>query len=103
MQKEINKNLENYKISKEEVERCKKVWISSEVMATDNVEAMVSSLINDIIEYDERCDYQPGILIDTVGFCGWYDHETQSDKLAYLMQQVAYIMQVEIFYQEKDL
>jgi hypothetical protein len=45
----------------------------------------------DIVEYDERCDYRPGIIVDTVGFCGWYDHETQSDKLAYLMQQVAYI------------
>ena len=50
---ELNKHLKSYEITKEEVERCKKVWISSEVMATDNVEAMVSSLINDIIEYDE--------------------------------------------------
>ena len=58
---EINKNLENYKISKEEVERCKKVWIASEVMMTDNVEATISSLSNDIVEYGDvmknRIDY----------------------------------------------
>lgn len=50
---ELNNHLNTYEITKEEVERCKKVWISSEVMTTDNVEATVSSLINDIIEYDE--------------------------------------------------
>ena len=41
----------NYEITKEEVERCKKVWISSEVVMTDNVELTVDNLINDIIEY----------------------------------------------------
>jgi predicted Zn-dependent peptidase len=48
---ELNKHFNNYQVTKEEVERCKKVWISSEVMVTDNVEATVSALINDIIEY----------------------------------------------------
>ena len=51
--KELNKHFKNYQVTKEEVERCKKVWISSEVMTTDNVEATISALINDIIEYDE--------------------------------------------------
>lgn len=58
---ELNKHFNEYEISKEEVERCKKVWIASEVMMTDNIEATISSLINDIIEYGEikknRVDY----------------------------------------------
>ena len=51
--KEIKNNFENYQITKEEVERCKKVWIASEVMMTDNVEATISSLSNDIVEYGD--------------------------------------------------
>ncbi len=47
----IIEEFNNYKITKEEVERCKKVWISSEVVMTDNVELIVDNLINDIIEY----------------------------------------------------
>lgn len=50
---EIKRHFKDYSITKEEVERCKKVWIASEVMATDNVEATISSLINDIIEYGD--------------------------------------------------
>ena len=50
---ELNKHFKDYQVTKEEVERCKKVWIASEVMTTDNVEATVSALINDIVEYDE--------------------------------------------------
>ena len=45
----------------------------------------------EISEYDERCNWEPGIIIDTVGFCGMSDHDTQEEKLAYLMQQIAYI------------
>lgn len=47
--------------------------------------------ILDITQYDERCNYEPGIIIDTVGFCSFYDHSTQKEKLAYVMQQIAYI------------
>ena len=45
----------------------------------------------EIVEYDERCNWEPSIIIDTVGFCGMCDHDTQEEKLAYLMQQIAYI------------
>ena len=45
----------------------------------------------EIVEYDERCNWEPGIIIDTVGFCSFYNHNTQEEKLAYLMQQIAYI------------
>lgn len=51
--KEIKDNFDNYEITNEEVERCKKVWIASEVMMTDNVEATISSLSNDIVEYGD--------------------------------------------------
>lgn len=49
----IKKQFDTYKISEEEVERCKKVWISSEVIMTDNVEITVDNLINDIVEYGD--------------------------------------------------
>ena len=45
----------------------------------------------EITQYDERCNYEPGIIIDTVGFCSFYNHDTQEEKLAYVMQQIAYI------------
>lgn len=44
-----------------------------------------------IVEDWDICDGEPTILVDLVGFCSWYDHETQNDKLAYLVEQIAYI------------
>jgi len=49
----IKAHFEETEITKEEVERCKKVWISSEVVMTDNIEITVDNLINDIVEYGE--------------------------------------------------
>ena len=49
----IKHQLSEQEITEEEVERCKKVWISSEVIMTDNVEITVDNLINDIIEYGD--------------------------------------------------
>ena len=51
--KEINDHFQNYQIEEIEVERCKRVWVASEVMMTDNVEATISSLLNDVVEYGE--------------------------------------------------
>lgn len=31
------------------------------------------------------------IHVDLVGFCSYHDHESQNDKLAYLVEQIAYI------------
>ena len=45
----------------------------------------------EIEEYCDKGDYEPTIIIDTEGFCGFADHDTQQEKLAYLMQQIAYI------------
>lgn len=45
----------------------------------------------EIAEYCGKGDYEPTIIVDTVGFCGFEDHATQHEKLAYLMQQIAYI------------
>lgn len=47
----IKEHFNNSNITKEEVERCKRVWISSEVIMTDNVEITVDNMVNDIIEY----------------------------------------------------
>ena len=49
--KNIKDQFDNFEITEEEMERCKKVWISSEVIMTANVEITVDHLINDIIEY----------------------------------------------------
>lgn len=48
---EVQKQLKNYKIDGTEVDRCKKVWISSEVIMTDNVEVTANNLIGDYIDY----------------------------------------------------
>lgn len=44
----------------------------------------------EIEEYSPKGYYEDTIIIDAVGFCSW-DHDTQQEKLAYLMQQIAYI------------
>ncbi len=49
--KNIKEQFDNYVITEEEIERCKRVWISSEVIMTDNVEITVDNMVNDIIEY----------------------------------------------------
>ena len=45
----------------------------------------------EVVEDWDICDGEPTILVDLVGFCSWYDHESQNDKLAYLVEQIAYI------------
>jgi len=49
----IKKHFKEYSITEEEIERCKKVWISSEVIMTDNIEVTVDNITNDIIEYGD--------------------------------------------------
>lgn len=49
--KMIQKELENTKIEEIELERLKKVWISSEVMMIDNVSVTLDNIASDIIEY----------------------------------------------------
>lgn len=44
-----------------------------------------------ITEYCDKGNYEPTTIVDTVEFCGFCDHATQQEKLAYLMQQIAYI------------
>ena len=45
----------------------------------------------EIEEYSPKGYYEDTIVIDTVDFCGFCNHDTQQEKLAYLMQQIAYI------------
>ena len=47
----IQKELENIEIAEEEIERLKKVWISSEVIMTDNINATLENIVEDVIEY----------------------------------------------------
>lgn len=49
--KKIKEQFDRCQISEEEINRCKKVWISSEVIMTDNIEITVDNIINDLIEY----------------------------------------------------
>lgn len=48
---EIKKELKNFNITEEEIERKKKVWISSEVYMIDNFNATASSVMDDIIDF----------------------------------------------------
>ena len=47
----IKKELENIEIEEKELERLKKVWISSEVMMIDNASVTLDNIASDIIEY----------------------------------------------------
>ncbi len=53
LRKEIEKVFQKIIIHEEDFERIKKVWIADEVRMIDNVEAAVSSLFIDIINYKE--------------------------------------------------
>ncbi len=48
---EIKRELENGEITEEEVERLKKVWISSEVVMIDNISITLDNILDDIITY----------------------------------------------------
>ena len=50
---EIKKCLDNIKITKDDVERIKKVWISSEVMMIDDASLTLDNFVYDIIESGE--------------------------------------------------
>ena len=45
-----------------------------------------------IVEDWDICEGEPTILVELNGFCGWCDHDTQMEKLAYLIMQIAYIL-----------
>lgn len=45
-----------------------------------------------IVDDDWKYDFKKTILVDLVGFCGGGDHTSQNDKLAYLILQIAYIL-----------
>ena len=48
---ELKKELENIDITEEEINRMKKVWISSNVMVTDSINLTAENVIDDIITY----------------------------------------------------
>ncbi len=47
------KRLNNLAVDVKDLERVKKVWISSEVMKTDYKEAMVNSIVTDLNLYHD--------------------------------------------------
>lgn len=51
LKEEIEKYVKNIKIDDKEIERVKKVWISSEVMMIDNIDITLNNMIYDIIEF----------------------------------------------------
>ena len=54
--KAIKKELEDISITKEELERTKKVWIASSVMMIDNINITVENIIDDVITYGKVID-----------------------------------------------
>lgn len=53
----LDEKLANLEVTKEDLERIKKVWISSEVMKTDYKEAMVNNIVTDLNLYHDFCDH----------------------------------------------
>lgn len=53
---EIKKELKTGHITEEEIERLKKVWISSEVVMVDNISLTLDNLLDDIINYGKIID-----------------------------------------------
>ncbi len=51
--KALDLKLDQLEVKKEDMERIKKVWISSEVMKTDYMEAMVDHMVSDLTVYHE--------------------------------------------------
>ena len=47
----IKKELENIDVSEEDINRLKKVWISSEVIMIDNINMTLENIIDDVIQY----------------------------------------------------
>lgn len=52
----IKQEIKKIEITEEEVERMKKVWISSEVQMIDSVETTVNNMYDDIIKYNHTID-----------------------------------------------
>lgn len=50
---EIKKELDNIEIPEEEINRLKKVWISSEVIMIDNINMSLENIVDDIIEFGD--------------------------------------------------
>jgi hypothetical protein len=48
-----------------------------------------------IVEDWDICNGEPTILVELNGFCGWCDHDTQMEKLAYVIMQIAYILDLQ--------
>ena len=57
----IKEYLKNIKITKEQFERIKKVWISGEIRIFDNVNALAENIVGDIIDYNK---YYPNKIKD---------------------------------------
>ncbi len=49
---EIKKTYDNFKITKDDLERLKKVWIASEIRMIDSVEMTVDNIYSDLIMYN---------------------------------------------------
>lgn len=48
-----------------------------------------------IVEDWDICEGESTMLVELNGFCGWCDHESQMEKLAYLIMQIAYILDLD--------
>lgn len=60
----LNEKLNNLVVDVKDLERVKKVWISSEVMKTDYKEAMVNSIVTDLNLYHDFCDHYINLIRD---------------------------------------
>lgn len=59
---EIEEELKNIDISKDDIERMKKVWIANEVKMIDSIETTVSNVIDDNIRYSRIVDDKVSLI-----------------------------------------
>ena len=58
----IKEELKSVEVSVDDIERIKKVWISSEVMMTDNINSSLENIVSDIIEYGKMIPNKTEII-----------------------------------------
>lgn len=75
----ILEHLKEHPITKEDVERCKKVWIASEVLISDNIEATINNIASDIDEIGELIPDK----IDIIRKLSYKELERVREKLEY--------------------
>ena len=80
-----------------------KIQIRRNVFETNSSSSHSITITNDslvpndipIVEDWDICDGEPTMIVELNGFCGWCNHDTQMEKLAYIIMQIAYALDLD--------